>query len=143
ITYRSYILELIIKQILLKQYLYFEHGHFLLKPLTLREVAEELNLSISTVSRAVSQKYVQTQHGVTPLKFFFQSGVRQHDGQVMYAYSVIHLIAVIIQHEDKEKTLSDEAIKNKIHEELNVQIARRTVRKYRDELDIPASMRRR
>src|SRR5690625_1325991 len=143
ITYRSNTLELIIKQILLKQSLYFEHGHFLLKPLTLREVAEELNLSISTVSRAVSQKYVQTQHGVTPLKFFFQSGVRQHDGQVMSAYSVKHLIAEIIQHEDKVKPLSDEAIKNTLHEEFNIQIARRTVRKYRNELNIPASTKRR
>ena len=142
ITYRTNTLELIIKKIIVKQHLYFEHGHFMLKPLTLREVAEDLDLSISTVSRTISHKYVQTPYGVTPLKFFFQSGLRQHNGQKVSAHAVKKLITEAIRHEDKSKPLSDEAIKNKLREEFGVQIARRTVRKYRTQLKILPSTKR-
>lgn len=142
ISYRTNTLELIIKQILLKQHLYFEHGPFMLKPLTLREVAKKLDLSISTVSRTISNKYVQTPQGITSLKFFFQSGLRQDDGQTVAAYTVKHLIAEAIQFESKEKPLSDEAIRNKLMSEFNIKIARRTVRKYRTQLNIPPSTKR-
>lgn len=142
ISYRTNTLELIIKQILSRQYLFFEHGSSKLQPLTLKEIAEELDLSISTVSRTVSHKYVQTSQGVIPLKFFFQSGVRQGDNQNVSAYAIQQLMVELIKNENKTQPLSDEAIKNQLQEEFKINIARRTVRKYRTQLNIPPSTKR-
>lgn len=142
ISYRTNTLELIIKQILSKQYLFFEYGSSQLQPLTLKEIAEELDLSISTVSRTVSHKYVQTSQGVIPLKFFFQSGIRQKDNQNISAYAIQQLIIELIKNENNIRPLSDEDIKTKLQDEFNINIARRTVRKYRTKLNIPPSTKR-
>lgn len=142
IRYRTSTLEQIIQKIIEKQYLFFEHGAFMLQPLTMKEIANALNISISTVSRAVNNKYVQTTVGVIPLKFFFHSGVKNHEGKAASAFAIKQLIAEMIAHEDKLKPLSDERIKNKLAEEFDIHIARRTVMKYREQLNIPASTKR-
>ncbi|MFD1848983.1 RNA polymerase factor sigma-54 [Oceanobacillus bengalensis] len=143
ILYRTNTLESIIQIIVEKQYYFFEEGMVMLKPLTLREVAEDLDIHLSTVSRAINQKYVQTKQGVLPLKFFFQSGIRQENGRHTAASAIKHFIVSIIQQEDKKKPLSDQMIKNKLDEEYGIKIARRTVMKYREQLKISSSVKRR
>ncbi|MEC5425358.1 RNA polymerase factor sigma-54 [Virgibacillus sp. C22-A2] len=143
ISYRTSTLERVIQTIVEKQYMFFEHGAFMLQPLTLREISNELDIHNSTISRAISNKYVQTKHGVLPIKFFLQSGIRQENGKQTAAFAVKQLITELIQHESKHKPLSDEAIKNKLAEEFGITIARRTVMKYREQLGIRSSMKRR
>lgn len=140
ILYRTNTLELVVRKIVEKQYMFFEHGAFMMQPLTLREIANELNLNISTISRSISGKYVQTKQGVLPIKFFFQSGVRQQNGKQTASYAVKQLILEMVQYE--EKPLSDEAIKNKLNDEFGIAISRRTVMKYRSQLNIPSSQTR-
>ncbi|WP_249871261.1 RNA polymerase factor sigma-54 [Oceanobacillus saliphilus] len=142
IMYRGSTLEQVIRIIMEKQLPFFEHGQSRIQPLTLREIAEELNLHISTVSRAISQKYVQTNHGVLPLKFFLQSGVRKGNGKVIATLAIKQLIQEMIKYEDRKKPLSDKAIKQKLRNEFAIEVARRTVMKYRDQLHIPSSMKR-
>ncbi|PAV28607.1 RNA polymerase sigma-54 factor [Virgibacillus profundi] len=140
ISYRTNTLELVIRKIVEKQYMFFEHGTFMLQPLTLREIAVDLDLHISTISRAINHKYVQTKNGVLPIKFFLQSGIRQENGKQTAAFAIKQLIVEMIQHE--EAPLSDEAIKKKLNDEFGITIARRTVMKYREQLNIPSSWKR-
>lgn len=142
IGYRGNTIELVIRKIMEKQYLFFEHGTYMIQSLTLREIAEELGLHISTISRAISQKYVQTIHGVLPLKFFLQRGVKNENGTTA-SFAIKQLMKEMILHEDKQSPLSDEAIKRKLMNEFQIEVARRTVMKYRDQLRIPSSIKRR
>ncbi|MFC2947219.1 RNA polymerase factor sigma-54 [Virgibacillus sediminis] len=142
ISYRTNTLEQIIHVIVEKQYMYFEHGAFMLRPLTLREIAEEVGVHISTVSRAINNKYVQTNQGVFPIKFFLQSGIRQSNGKQTSSFAVKKMIQEFVQHEDKAKPLSDESIRRKLEDEFNISVARRTVMKYRKQLKIPSSVKR-
>ncbi|WP_067727149.1 RNA polymerase factor sigma-54 [Oceanobacillus damuensis] len=142
IYYRGNTLERVIRVIMEKQLDFFESGPNGIQPLTLREIAGELNLHTSTVSRAISQKYVQTTQGVLPLKFFLQSGIRKGDGNFTAAFAIKRHINEMIKMEDKKKPLSDEAIKKKLKNEYGIDVARRTVMKYRDQLHIPPSTKR-
>ncbi|WP_339227394.1 RNA polymerase factor sigma-54 [Oceanobacillus sp. FSL K6-2867] len=142
IGYRGNTIERVIRKIMEKQYLFFEHGTYMIQPLTLREIAGELELHISTISRAISQKYVQTTHGVIPLKFFLQRGIKNESGTTA-SFAVKQLMKELIIHEDKQNPLSDEAIKRKLKNEFQIELARRTVMKYRDQLRIPSSIKRR
>ncbi|SFA89515.1 RNA polymerase, sigma 54 subunit, RpoN/SigL [Lentibacillus halodurans] len=142
IQFRSNTLEKVIEKIVEKQRMYFEHGAFMLQPLTLKEIAAELDVHISTVSRAITNKYVQTRHGVIPLKFFLQSAVKQRNGQQTASFVIKQLVAELINGENKEKPLSDQAIKNKLRQEFGITAARRTVMKYREQLGFPASTKR-
>ncbi|WBX78705.1 RNA polymerase factor sigma-54 [Virgibacillus salarius] len=142
IVYRSDTLERVIQVIVEKQHMYFEKGASMLRPLTLREIASDLDLHVSTISRTVANKYVQTTNGVLPLNFFLQSGIKQANGSKASALAVKQMIAELISNEDKINPLSDEKIKNKLALDYNLQIARRTVMKYREQLNIPASLKR-
>ncbi|MFB4167898.1 RNA polymerase factor sigma-54 [Virgibacillus sp. JSM 102003] len=142
ISFRSNTLEKVIRNIVDKQQMYFEHGSFMLQPLTLKDIATDLRLHISTVSRAISNKYVQTKHGVIPLNFFLQSGVKQASGQQTSSFVIKQLIFELLKHEDKQKPLSDQMIKNRLDEEFGISIARRTVMKYREQLGIASSTKR-
>ncbi|WP_100010517.1 RNA polymerase factor sigma-54 [Lentibacillus sediminis] len=142
ISYRSNTLHAVIREIVERQYLFFEHGSFMLQPLTLKEIADEVGVHLSTVSRAIHHKFIQTTQGVVALKFFFQPGVRQPDGKQTSAFAIKKLIQELIQHEDKAKPLSDEAIRNKLQAEFRISVARRTVMKYREQLNIPSSVKR-
>jgi RNA polymerase sigma-54 factor len=122
---------------------FFEKGVQFLKPLTLREVAEVINMHESTVSRVTNEKYVQTPRGVLPLKFFFSSGLSTTDGEDVSARGIKAQIQKLVSNEDPKHPLTDQAIVN-ILKESGVQIARRTVAKYRDQLGVlSARMRKR
>ncbi len=122
---------------------FFEKGVQFLKPLTLREVAEVINMHESTVSRVTNEKFVQTPRGVLPLKFFFSSGLATAEGDDVSARGIKAQLQKLVQDEDPKHPLTDQAIVN-ILRESGVQIARRTVAKYRDQLGVlSARMRKR
>jgi RNA polymerase sigma-54 factor len=122
---------------------FFEKGVQYLKPLTLREVAEVINMHESTVSRVTNEKYVQTPRGVLPLKFFFSSGLSTTSGEDVSARGIKAKIQKLVADEESKRPLTDQAIVNILKDE-GIQIARRTVAKYRDQLGIlSARMRKR
>ena len=122
---------------------FFEKGIEYLKPLTLREVAEVINMHESTVSRVTNEKYVQTPRGVLPLKFFFSSALATASGEDASARSIRAKLQKMVGEEDSGKPLTDQQIVH-LFQEQGIQIARRTVAKYRDQLGIlPARMRKR
>ncbi len=122
---------------------FFEKGIEHLKPLTLREVAEVINMHESTVSRVTNEKYVQTPRGVLPLKFFFSSALATASGEEASARSIRAKLQKMVAEEDSGKPLTDQQIVH-LFQEQGIQIARRTVAKYRDQLGIlPARMRKR
>ncbi|HET9439818.1 MAG TPA: RNA polymerase factor sigma-54 [Longimicrobiales bacterium] len=122
---------------------FFERGVQYLKPLTLREVAEVINMHESTVSRVTNEKFVQTPRGVLPLKFFFSSGLSTTSGEDVSARGIKAKIQKLVSEEEARRPLTDQAIVNILKDE-GIQIARRTVAKYRDQLGIlSARMRKR
>jgi RNA polymerase sigma-54 factor len=122
---------------------FFEKGIEYLKPLTLREVAEVISMHESTVSRVTNEKYVQTPRGVLPLKFFFSSALSTATGEDASARSIRAKLEKMVADENNAKPLTDQQIVH-LFAEQGIQIARRTVAKYRDQLGIlPARMRKR
>ncbi len=122
---------------------FFEKGIEFLRPLTLREVAEVISMHESTVSRVTNEKYVQTPRGVLPLKFFFSSALSTTSGEDASARSIRAKLEKMVAEEKPAKPLTDQQIVH-LFEEQGIQIARRTVAKYRDQLGIlPARMRKR
>ena len=122
---------------------FFEKGVEYLKPLTLREVADVINMHESTVSRVTNEKYVQTPRGLLPLKFFFSSGLTTTTGEDASARSIKAQIQKLVDDEDPKNPLTDQHIVE-LFDQKGVKIARRTVAKYRDQLGIlPARMRKR
>ncbi|AGW14166.1 RNA polymerase factor sigma-54 [Megalodesulfovibrio gigas] len=122
---------------------FFEHGVTQLKPLILKDIAEDIGMHESTVSRITTSKYMATPHGTFELKFFFNSALELDDGTQVGSESVKALIKRHISAEDVKAPLSDERIAEILKETLHVNIARRTVAKYRMALDIPSSSKRR
>jgi RNA polymerase sigma-54 factor len=121
---------------------FFEEGVTKLKPLILKEVAEDISMHESTVSRITTSKYVSTPHGIFELKFFFNSALDLGDGSQVGSESVKALIKKLISEEEPKKPLSDEKIGEILKERLDVNIARRTVAKYRSAMGIPSSSKR-
>ena len=121
---------------------FFEHGVYKLKPLVLKDIAEDIGRSESSISRITTNKYVGTQYGIFELKYFFNSALSSQDGSQMGSESVKAHIRALIDKEDSSKPLSDEEISANLKALLGVQIARRTVAKYREEQGIPSSSRR-
>jgi RNA polymerase sigma-54 factor len=122
---------------------FFEHGVQHLRPLTLREVADHIEMHESTVSRVTNEKFVQTPRGVFPLKYFFSSGLATTSGEDISARSVRDKILKLVEEEDVHKPLTDQKIVELLKTN-GVKIARRTVAKYRDQLGVlPARMRKR
>jgi len=122
---------------------FFIKGPPNLNPLILQTVADDVNMHISTVSRVTNGKYVQTPHGVYELKFFFGAGVEQQDGTEISAERTKSMIKTLVENEEKGKPYSDQKIVELLKEK-NMQVARRTVSKYRDEMNIlPARLRKR
>ena len=122
---------------------FFDKGVQYLRPLTLREVAEHIDMHESTVSRVTNEKFVQTPRGVFSLKYFFSSGLSTDSGEDISARGVKDKIRNLVDSEDARKPLTDAAIVRLLKDD-GIQIARRTVAKYRDQLGIlPARMRKR
>jgi RNA polymerase sigma-54 factor len=124
--------------ILDRQREFFESGIQCLRPLTLKEVADEIGMHESTISRVTNQKWVQTPRGVFPLKFFFSSGLSTEEGEDVSARGVKARIEEMIKAEEPRNPLTDQQIVEKLKSE-GVNIARRTVQKYRDQLGILSS----
>jgi RNA polymerase sigma-54 factor len=121
---------------------FFEHGVTKLKPLILKEVAEDIAMHESTVSRITTSKYVATPHGIYELKFFFNSALDLDDGTQVGSESVKALIKQLIGEENPKRPLSDEQIGEILKQKLEVNIARRTVAKYRTAMNIESSSKR-
>ena len=126
---------------------FIEHGKAALRPLRMQEVADALGVHVSTVSRAISGKYMQTPRGILPMKALFTGEVATKgaggDGEAASRAGTQELIRDIIAAEDKRKPLSDEAIVKILNEEHGLDIARRTVTKYRKALKLGSSRARR
>jgi RNA polymerase sigma-54 factor len=122
---------------------FLEKGIEYLKPLTLREVADVVGLHESTVSRVTSDKYVQTPRGVLPLKFFFSSALTTTGGEDVSARGIRAQIEKLVAGEDPKQPLTDQEIVQ-VLQKSGLNIARRTVAKYREQLKLPsARMRKR
>ena len=121
------------------QYEYFQEGdEAKLKPMVLKDVAAAVDLDISTVSRIASNKTVQTDFGVIPLKFFFSEGISTDSGEDASSREVKSVIRDLIEAEEKSKPLADERLEEILNEK-GYNIARRTVAKYREQLGIPVA----
>jgi RNA polymerase sigma-54 factor len=121
------------------QYDYFQEGdETKLKPMILKDIAGMINMDISTVSRVASSKAVQTDFGIFPLKYFFSEGIATDSGEEVSSREVKQIIKDIIEKEDKAKPLSDDKLE-KILNDKGYNIARRTVAKYREQLNIPVA----
>ena len=120
---------------------FLDKGIAHLKPLVLRDVAEDIEMHESTVSRVTTNKYVYTPQGLYELKFFFNSSISTVDGDSVASESVKEQIRKIIKGENKAKPLSDKKIEE-IMRGLNISVARRTVAKYRESMGIPPSRKR-
>lgn len=132
----------VMESLLKFQRAFFEHGASHLRPLVLRDVAEDISMHESTVSRVTSNKYVHTPLGIYELKYFFTTGVATVDGDLVAAESIKNRIKQLIQSEDPAKPLSDNKISQMLEDD-NIKVARRTVAKYRDQLKIlPVKHRR-
>lgn len=117
---------------------FLEGDESLLKPMILKDVAEHTGLDISTVSRVSNSKYVQTNFGIYPLKFFFNDGYTTEDGEEMSVREIRKILKECIDKEDKKKPLTDDEL-SEILKEKGYPIARRTVAKYRQQLNLPVA----
>ena len=142
IEQRRMTLYKVVESILKFQRRFFDEGKAYLKPLVLKDVADDIGVHESTVSRATNGKYVQTPRGLFELKYFFASSLSEADGTGVSSTSVKSTIQKLIDEENPQKPLSDQKIAEKLNEE-GINISRRTVAKYRDEMRIPSSSMRR
>jgi RNA polymerase sigma-54 factor len=132
----------VVESLLKFQKNFFEKGAEHLKPLVLRDVAEDIEMHESTVSRVTTNKYMHTPQGIFELKYFFSTAIPQTDGESLAAESIRQKIKAMIKNENPDKPLTDNAISKLLAEE-NIKVARRTVAKYREQLGIlPVKHRR-
>ncbi|MEE2698438.1 MAG: RNA polymerase factor sigma-54 [Pseudomonadota bacterium] len=130
------------RELVLQQDLFFSKGVQFLKPLVLRDIAESIEMHESTVSRVTSNKYIATPRGIYELKYFFTSAIAATGGGVFSAESVRHRIKELIDKEEPKKILSDDKLVELLKAE-GIEIARRTVAKYRESMKIFSSVQRR
>ncbi|MEJ2538253.1 MAG: RNA polymerase sigma-54 factor, partial [Calditrichia bacterium] len=121
---------------------FFEKGPEHIKPMIMKDVAEVIEMDISTVSRVVNGKYVQTDYGVFELKYFFNEGMETLDGENMSTLRIKEQLKEIIGKENPDKPYSDDKLADMLKKN-GIPIARRTVAKYREQLDIPIARLRR
>lgn len=142
LEHRKNTLYNVIKAIVEYQRDFFDKGTMYLKRMTLKTIADKVNVHESTVSRAISNKYVQTPRGTFEIKYFFSSGIESGLGESVSSVSIKRMIKELIDKENVEKPISDQEIADRLVKD-GVNISRRTVAKYRDELGVPASSKRR
>ncbi len=131
----------VVNVVLVRQRDYFDQGPQYLRPLPMIEVADQLGIHVGTVSRAVSEKWLQTPRGLVPLRKFFSGGTRADSGRDMSWDAIKATLMEIIDGEEKTKPMSDEALAREL-KQRGIDIARRTVVKYRQQLGIPPARRR-
>jgi RNA polymerase sigma-54 factor len=128
----------VMRSILQKQYDFFTRGPEQIRPLIMREIAEMINMDISTISRVVNGKYVQTDYGIFELKYFFNEKIATDSGEEISTRRIKNRILEMIEKESPKKPLSDERISATLSSE-GFPVARRTVAKYREQLNIPVA----
>ena len=138
IKQRSVTILRVASAIVERQQQFFEHGEVAMRPLVLREIADSLSLHESTVSRVTTQKFMYTPRGIFELKYFFGSHVATDTGGACSATAIRALIKQLIQEENPKKPLSDNRISD-ILQQQGIVVARRTIAKYREALQIPAA----
>jgi RNA polymerase sigma-54 factor len=121
---------------------FLEHGVNSLKPMMIKEVAEEIGVHPSTVSRAVANKYVHTSQGVFELRFFFSEGVNGPEGGDLPLVLLKRKVKKLIEEEDERKPLTDDQLAAELQRQ-GIQVTRRTVAKYREDMQIPSTHQRR
>jgi RNA polymerase sigma-54 factor len=143
INQRKNTLLRVVNVVLARQREYFDHGPQHLKPLPMTEVADQLGIHVATVSRAVSDKWMQTPRGLVALRKFFTGGTATHGGagEAMSWDAIKAVLQEIVDAEDKSHPYSDEALVEELKKK-GIDIARRTVVKYRQQMDIPPARRR-
>jgi len=142
IEQRQQTIERITREIIKVQVDFFEHGVSKLRPLTMTQIADEVGVHETTVSRAIANKFIRTPHGVFEFKFFFTPGYQAQSGDSVSNTSVKDMINNLIAGEDRSQPLSDQEIVAKL-QTRGIKIARRTVAKYREELGLlPSNLRR-
>ncbi len=112
-----------------------------LKPMILKDIAEKINMDISTISRVANSKYIETPYGIKLLKTFFSEGFKNQDGENISSIEIKNILESIIKKENKSNPITDEEI-SKLLKEKGYNVARRTVAKYREQLEIPISRMR-
>jgi len=142
IEQRKHTIQRVCQSILRRQGDFLDYGADHLKPMMIKEVAEEVGVHPSTVSRAVANKYVHTPQGVFELRYFFSESVNGPQGAEMSLLSLKRRVKKMIEDEDTAQPLTDEQITKKLSDE-GIQVTRRTVAKYREDLRIPSTHRRR
>ena len=142
IAQRRETLRKVVECVVESQKEFLENGPKFLKPLPMSDVADKIGVHVATVSRAVSGKYVQTPRGTYPLRSFFTGGTETESGESVSWDAVKEKIKELIANEDKRKPLSDDEIVEILKKE-GITLARRTVAKYRKQLNIPSSHKRR
>ncbi len=141
IQQRQATLTRVAERIFFHQRGYLDQGEVALRPLKMQTVADELGIHVSTVSRAIADKWVQTPLGIKPLKFFFTGGTENESGEVESRHNVKNRVKEIIDAEDGANPLSDDDVAAKL-KEAGLDVARRTVTKYRKQLGIASSRQR-
>jgi RNA polymerase sigma-54 factor len=141
IAQRKSTIQRVIQAVVDAQQEFFEQGFESLKPLPMILVAEQLGIHVATVSRAVSEKWIQTPRGIFPLRRFFSGGTTSHEGEDMSWDAVKEKLKIIIDNEDKTKPLNDDEIVAQLRNQ-GIDLARRTVAKYRKLLNIPTARQR-
>lgn len=142
IRQRQNTLLLTMNAILEYQKEYFQEGdETKLKPMILKDIADRTNLDISTISRVANSKYIQTHFGIIPLKFFFSEGLQTDSGEEVSSREIKKILQDAINNEDKLKPVTDDALAELLQKK-GYQIARRTVAKYREQLNIPVARMR-
>jgi RNA polymerase sigma-54 factor len=142
IEQRKETLMKVVAKIVEKQATFFQKGIHYLIPMTMKEIATELEIHESTVSRAVREKYVQTPVGTFMLKSFFTSTIQTVQNETTSSTQVKNTIALIVNKEDKHKPLSDQEIVELLKDQEGMVVSRRTIAKYREQLGIPSSSKR-
>ena len=132
----------VMKEIVLRQRAFFDKGKGHIKPMILKDIADAIEMDISTISRVTNGKYVQTDQGVFELKYFFSEKMTTADGEQVSTLNIKDQIKEIIENEDPRSPLPDDKIV-KILLDKKLPIARRTVAKYREQLRIPVARLRR
>ena len=121
---------------------FLEGDETLLKPMILKDIAERAKLDVSTVSRVSNSKYVQTNYGIFPLRFFFSDGFTTEEGEELSIREIKQLLRDSVDHENKENPYNDDELAD-ILREKGYPLARRTIAKYRQQLNIPTARLRR
>jgi len=134
-------LLLVAEAIVERQQGFFEHGEQAMQPMVLQDIAEQLDMHESTISRATAGKYLLSPRGVVELKYFFSSALSTTDGTVSSSTAIRSLIKEMVAAESKAKPLSDNKIAQEL-EQLGHIVARRTVAKYRESMQIAPSSQR-